>query len=211
MTMSKPDPKRSLDGTLTRWNVPTQQAEDADAFAENVARAIRRLASLSAERRVVGWRRWGWSLAIGCAVVALLAFVLLPTRPPGEITVDDQPPVVPATDVFAIWQGVKQLFPGRLAVLELQNGETSLAVSEFAIATDAAPVLVRLCRAGECRSFVTVSGQEITAFGERFEVFEEADGGIIVASDRVAWSNHALADISGEVSIDARVLEARQL
>lgn len=211
MSMSKPDPKRSLDGTLARWKLPPQPAEEADAFAENVARAIRRPASPSAERRVVGWPLWGWSLAMGCAVVALMTFVLLPTRPPGEVSVDDQPPVVPATDAFAIWQGVKQLFPGRLAVLELQNGETSLAVSEFASAADAAPLLVRLCRAGECRSFVTVSGQEISAFGVRFEVIEGADGGIIVASDRVAWSSHALPDISGEISINARMLEARQL
>lgn len=209
--MSKPDPKRSLDEWLACWTVPTQRGDDADGFTEKVARAIRHSRRPAAEPHPAGRRFWSWSLASGLAVAVIVALVFWPTRPPGDLSVLDRHPAAPATDAFALWQGVKQLFPGRLAALELQNGKTSLAVSDSLIAPEAAPVFVRFCRASECRSFVTVSGQQIAAFGTRFEVIEEADGGVIVLSDQLAWSSRMSGNVVGEIAVDAHVLEARRL
>lgn len=185
-------------------------AEERDEFAHRTIRVIRQRTRADSVRAKRSLRQtWGWVVLGGCSagIALFLTVVALMTRPE-EASPQVQAPSV--AEALTLWRGVKQLFPENLAAIEIRNGDTALALSDGPL-PNAPPLLVRLCLRGTCRTFLTVSGQSINAFGLEFEVIEDANGGVILLSEHSAWTRAGAAGVLADIAIDARPLETRQL
>lgn len=209
--MSKHDSHRPLDDQLLRWKLPPLSAEERDRFARQTIRAIRERTSASLDRSPRSlWPTWRWMVLGGCSTgLALLLVVIALRTPPRATSAPAQASTV--AEALTLWRGVKQLFPENLAAIEIQNGDTTLALSDGPLPVNAPPLLVRLCLRGTCQTFLTISGQSINAFGREFEVIEDADGGVILLSEHSAWTSAGASGDFADFDIDARLLETRQL
>jgi hypothetical protein len=209
--MSKHDSHRPLDEKLLRWKLPPLSAEERARFARQTVRAIRERTgtSLGHSQRSV-WLTWRWMVMGGCSAgIALLLAIIALKTPPGKSSAPAQASTV--AEALTLWRGVKLLFPENLAAIEIQNGDTTLALSDGPLPVNAPPLLVRLCLHGTCRTFLTISGQSIYAFGREFEVIEDADGGVILVSEHSAWTRAGASGELADLAIDARLLETHQL
>lgn len=141
--------------------------------------------------------------------IAVLLTIFALKSPPQESAAKS--PALTTAEALTLWRGVKQLFPENLAAIEIQNGDSTLALSNEPLAGNAPPLLVRLCWRGTCRTFLTVSGQSINAFGLEFEVIEDAEGGVILLSEHSAWTRAEASEDLADLAVDARLLETHQL
>jgi hypothetical protein len=209
--MSKRSFKDPLDDQLLRWKLPPVSAGERDRFAQQTIQAIRERTGASLDRSPRSpWPTWRWMVLGGCSAgIALLLAVIALKTPPGESSAPAQASTV--AEALILWRGVKQLFPENLAAIEIQNGDTTLALSDGPLPANAPPLLIRLCLRGTCRTFLTLSGQSINAFGREFEVIEDADGGVILLSEHSAWTSAGASGDFADFDIDARLLETRQL
>lgn len=209
--MSKHKSNQPLDEQLLRWKLPPLSAEERDRFARQTIRAVRERTGPDLARSPRSpWPTWRWMVMGGCSAgIALLLAVIALKTPPKESSAPAQASSV--AEALTLWRGVKQLFPENLAAIEIQNGDTTLALSDEPLPANAPPLLVRLCRSGTCRTFLTVSGQSIYAFGLKFEVIEDADGGVILLSEHSAWTRAGASGDFADLAIDARLLETHQL
>lgn len=209
--MSKHNSHRSLDDQLLRWQLPPLSVEERNQFAHRTVLAIRRRLRTDSDHDPRSlWQLGRWWAAGACAVgIAMLLTVFALKPPPRESAA--QSPALTTAEALSLWRGVKQLFPENLAAIEIRNGDSTLALSNGPLAGNAPPVLVRLCWRGTCRTFLTVSGQSINAFGLKFEVIEDAEGGVIVLSEHSAWTRAEAAVDLADFAIDARLLVAHQL
>jgi hypothetical protein len=206
-----PQPNHPIDDKLLCWKVPAQSQKDAADFVAQIMCEVRRCEPPARRTQFSGSTAWRWTLAGGLATVIVMAFALLSGRMP-RLSEQASRLDAPATsDLLVLWEETRQLFPERLAVIEMDNGDTRIALSETPLGLDVPAVFIRLCRPGECRSFITLSGQIIAAFGERFEVIEAANGGIILLSDQKAWSSTTQTGASDGLAIEARLLGSHLL
>lgn len=88
-----------------------------------------------------------------------------------------------------IYQEVAALFPDRVQTVLLNGRGSQLVLASDAHPPASAPLLVQICHAGDCRRFITFSGQRVALNGETFEVLSDAEGNVLVVGERLAWSS----------------------
>mgnify|MGYP007062750315 CR=1 FL=1 len=105
-----------------------------------------------------------------------------------------------------IYQEVATLFPDRLQAVLLDGRGVQLVLATDAQPPGSAPLLVQICHAGKCRSFITFSGQRVALNGESFEVLSDARGNVLVVGDRLAWTSGEPRTVAAGYRIRASAL-----
>jgi hypothetical protein len=120
-----------------------------------------------------------------------------------------QAQAAPAPDALAdasVVQKTLALFPHEVrAIVEDERG-LNLDLSENADVPASPPVYIHICDGKHCASFVTFSGQEIQAAGQKVMVLADARGGIILAGEGFVWSNSERPDAVNHLKIEAKNL-----
>ena len=98
------------------------------------------------------------------------------------------------------------LFPNRVRAIVQDEHGLNLILSENDDVPASAPIYVRICDGKQCSSFVTFSGQEIQAGGQKVTVLADARGGIILTGNQFVWSNTERNHASNSLKIEANNL-----
>ena len=108
-----------------------------------------------------------------------------------------------------IYREVAALFPDRLQAIVLDERGAQLVLAPDARPPASAPLLVQICHAGRCHSFITFSGRQVALDGRSFEVLADAQGHVLVVGDQLAWSSAEPSRAAGGYRIRAATLEGR--
>jgi hypothetical protein len=117
-------------------------------------------------------------------------------------------------DTYALLQNGKMLrevltlFPNRVRAIVQDEHGVQLVLSDQADVPTSPPIYVHICDGRQCSSLVTFSGQELEIAGQRVTILSDAQGGVIVAGLRFAWSSDRPGGASGGLKIEARNLNS---
>ncbi len=120
-------------------------------------------------------------------------------------------------DAYALLQNGKMLqevltlFPNRVRAITQDEHGVQLVLADQADVPVSTPIYVHICNGKQCSSLVTFSGQELEIAGQKVTVLLNAEGGVIVAGPRFAWSSDQPARVSGGLKIEARRLSSINL
>jgi hypothetical protein len=118
------------------------------------------------------------------------------------------------SDPYALLQNGKMLrevltlFPNRVRAIVQDEHGVQLVLSDQADVPTSTPIYVHICDGRQCSSLVTFSGQELEIAGQKVTVLSDAQGGVIVAGPRFAWSSDRPGGASGGLKIEARSLNS---
>jgi hypothetical protein len=103
---------------------------------------------------------------------------------------------------------VLTLFPNRVRAIVQDEHGVQLVLSDQADVPASTPIYVHICDGKQCSSLVTFSGQELEIAGQKVTILSDAQGGVIVAGTRFAWSSDRPVGASGGLKIEARSLSS---
>ena len=106
---------------------------------------------------------------------------------------------------------VLTLFPNRVRAIVQDEHGTQLVLADQPDIPASTPIYVHICDGKQCSSLVTFSGQELEIAGQKVTVLLDAQGGVIVAGSRVAWSSDHPVSTSNGLKIEARSLNSINL
>lgn len=137
------------------------------------------------------------SVGAGLALLTAGLWLGLSVRAPHRFSLDE------IAGYTLTWRELTALFPRQLRGVTFDATGSRLELSEHADLPEVPPLLVRVCAAGGCQSFVTFSGQQISAAGQRYEVLSDARGGVLLVGSDAVWSS---AEPNGRFSIAVQSL-----
>ena len=143
---------------------------------------------------------WGGGIAFACLVIG---FAIGHWR--GRVE---------KSDPYALLQNGKMLrevltlFPNRVRAIVQDEHGVQLVLSDQADVPVSTPIYVHICDGKQCSSLVTFSGQELENAGQKVTILSDAQGGVIVAGPRFAWSSDQPDGASGGLKIEARSLNS---
>jgi hypothetical protein len=178
---------RELEALLRNAPPPVWPQSHWETFPGRVGRRLQRSgteAEASTKPRVATVFRFAWA-GLVAAFCVVLGLWLAPWR--GREGRDPLPMVESARLV----EELTALFPDQLRALIIQRQEFRIVLSEGAAVSDAEPVLVRLCRNGDCVILVTFSGQQIEVENLKFEVLADGTGEVLLVGADFVWSRRA--------------------
>jgi len=199
---------RELDEVLKRRRIPEPSAEEWEEFPRSVTREIRRREGVSSTRAadVAGTSSW-WSRPIiaiaGVAMITVVCALLLGNRQTSANATGG------LAEAEKYYREIAPLFPQQVRAIVFEKQETRLVLAERADVPTSAPIYLKICGAGECRRFVTFSGQQVRVNGHDLDVLTDAKGGVIVAGPDLVWRSEQRGGRLGEYRIEAERLEAR--
>ena len=142
--------------------------------------------------------RWCVGLAAACLTVALIGLLH---------------PFSPSTDTRAkanaeskLYREVAALFPNQVRAIVMDERGVRLDLADKPDVPASSPLLVNVCRAQQCRAFITFSGQQIHVNGESWDVLADGKGGVFVVGNRSIWSSEEPTQRAGAYRIDAQPL-----
>jgi hypothetical protein len=187
--------KFDLNAMLKAAKAPEGSQEYWDDTSYAVLAQLRRLAPASPRGRRPWFPRLAWGLAVtvACVVMALAVGYW-----PGE---------KPANDDLQNAKLIREtlaMFPNQVRAMVKDERGINLILSDDGDVPVSSPLYVRICDGKHCESFVTFSGQEIEAAGQKITVLSEASGGIILTGNQFVWSsaeqNHAGSNLKIEAN-----------
>lgn len=171
-----------LNELLRTARVPERTPEYWEEFPRTVVRQIDRPVPSTPESATRGHLcAWGLGLATACLVLGFFAGFGR-GQAAGFSTAE-------LAESQKIYQEVATLFPDRLQTVLLDGRGSQLVLAADAQPHSSAPLLVQICHAGVCSSFITFSGQRVQLNGEAFEVLSDAMGNVLVVGERLAWTS----------------------
>ncbi len=185
---------RELDDLLRRVPVPERTPDYWADFPDQVRRAaarpephVRPAAHVDA-----GLLVWRW-LAAGTALAAVAAGLWLGLRPsaPHPFSADE------LAGYARTWREVVALFPQQVRGVTFDAAGPHLSLADRPDLPPAPPLLVRICAAHGCESFLTFSGQQITSGGQSYEVLTDAHGTVLLVGRDSVWSSAERSGPSG--------------
>lgn len=190
-----------LNDLLRQARVPERSEDYWREFSDRVMRRLRTKARELPSRRRPWTLAWGLGLAAACLV---LGFALGLRK--GK---DSVPPTSQFAEQQKLFCEVASLFPNRLQAIVIEGSQVRLVLSETADVPASPPLVVEICRAGRCRTFITFSGQQVRVNGDAYDVLYSAEGKIIVAGRNQVWiGSQAMGGADG-VKVQARLLEGK--
>lgn len=168
-----------LDALLKSVPPPARDNEYWQTFPE----VVRRELPAQTRRPMAVMRpQWGWT--IGFASACLATALLLAWKFGGA-------GVQREAQLRVLGQSYREaaaLFPQQLQAVVLESGQFHLQLAEQPMGASAPPLFVRICKAKQCATAITFSGQEIDLLGRKFEVLADGRGGVILLSQGVVWT-----------------------
>ena len=173
-----------LNELLRAAPVPARPPEYWEEFPQIITRQLRPRAASGAAVPTASVRHawaWGLGLATACLVFGFF-FGFRRGHAVGFSTAE-------VAQSQKIYLELAALFPGRVQTVQLDGRGSQLVLATDAHPPASAPLLVQICHAGECRRFITFSGQRVTLDGETFEVLTDTQGHVLVVGERLAWTS----------------------
>lgn len=187
-----------LESILKKARLPEIPGESLEMFPRRiVARLKRQDATARAARKFSPRLAWAFGLA-ACIVIAL---ALGHWRKPVEPAAANDS----LTDAKLIRETLA-LFPNRVRVIVQDERGLNLVLSDNDDVPTSPPLYVRICDGKHCSSFVTFSGQEIQAAGQKVTVLADAHGGIILMGNQFVWSDAERNNAGNHLKIEAKNL-----
>ena len=191
-----------LEKKLKAAQVPARDEDYWESFPRLVSAKLR---TTTAERPAIErhWLprlAWGGGIAFACLVIG---FAIGHWR--GRMEKNDPYALLQNGKIL---REVLTLFPNRVRAIVQDERGVQLVLSDQADVPASTPIYVRICDGRQCSSLVTFSGQELEIAGQKVTVLSDAQGGVIVAGTRFAWSSDRPAGASGGLKIEARNLNS---
>jgi len=83
---------------------------------------------------------------------------------------------------------IESLFPNQLKAIVFDRQGPHLLLAEESNLPKSAALYVKICSKGDCRSFVTFSGQRIRFGSDTFDVLVDRRGDVLLAGEKMVWS-----------------------
>jgi hypothetical protein len=100
---------------------------------------------------------------------------------------------------------IEPLFPNQLKAIVFDSQGPHLLLAEGPDLPKSAALYVKICLKGDCRSFVTFSGQRIRFGSDTFDVLVDRRGDVLLAGEKMVWSADSSAGQT-DYRIEARPL-----
>ena len=189
-----------LDSILKKMRLPEIPGESLEMFPRRiVARLKRNDVPNHAARKFSPQLAWAFGL-MACIVIA---FAIGHWRKPME------PAAIAANDSLVDIKLIREtlaLFPNQVrAIVEDEHG-MNLVLSDNNDVPASPPLYIRICDGQHCSSFVTFSGQEIQAAGQKITVLSDTHGGIILTGNQFVWSDTERTYAGDHLKIEAKNL-----
>lgn len=209
--------KSELDSILRKARTPERTEEFWESLPQQIASRLNRARteswsssfSLSGRGAAAGitlkcelkrrFPRLAWGFA--AAICILAAFAIGHWRGAAETKA--------STDVLANAKVVREtlaMFPNQVRAIVQDKRGLNLVLSDSDNVPTSTPIYVRVCDGKQCASVVTFSGQDIQIAGQKMTVLSDAQGAVIVAGARFAWSSDRPGDAGGGLKIEAKRL-----
>lgn len=189
-----------LEKKLKAAQVPARDEDYWESFPRLVSAKLRTTPAgrPMVERHWLPRLAWGGGIAFACLVIGFAA--------------GHWRSRVEKSDPYALLQNGKMLrevltlFPNRVRAIVQDEHGVQLVLSDQADVPASTPIYVHICDGKQCSSLVTFSGQELEIAGQKVTILSDAQGGVIVAGTRFAWSSDRPGGASGGLKIEARSL-----
>ena len=192
--------KPQLESVLKKARLPEISDESLEIFPRRIVARLKRN-----EPPVHPTRHFAFNLAwaFGLAACVVIAFGI------GHWTGREQAGTTSAPDTLASVKLIHEtmaMFPNRVrAIVDDEHG-LNLVLSKDNDVPASPPIYIRISDGRHSFSFVTFSGQEIQAGGQKLTVLSDAQGGIILAGEQFLWSNTGQLAIQNNLKISAKNL-----
>jgi hypothetical protein len=189
--------KFNLNSMLKAAKTPEGSEKYWDELPRAVLAQLRRPATASSSSRPNWTPRLAWGFVV---FAACLAMVLSVRHWHGE---NLSPDALQSTKLI---RETLAMFPNRVRAIVQDEHGLNLVLSENEDVPASTPIYVRICDGKQCSSFVTFSGQEIQAAGQKVTVLADARGGIILTGSQFVWSNTERSHAGNRLKIEAENL-----
>jgi hypothetical protein len=187
-----------LDSILKKARLPEIPGESLEMFPRRiVARLKRNDVPNHAARKFSPQLAWAFGL-MACIVIA---FAIGHWRKPMEPAAANDS----LTDTKLIRETLA-MFPNRVRAIVQDERGVNLVLSDNDDVPASPPLYVRICDGKHCASFVTFSGQEIQAAGQKITVLSDTHGGIILTGNQFVWSDTERTYAGDHLKIEAKNL-----
>jgi hypothetical protein len=191
-----------LEKKLKAARVPARDEDYWESFPRLVSAKLRTTPARrpEVERHWLPRLAWGGGIAFACLVIG--------------VAIGHWSGRVEKNDPYALLQNGKMLrevltmFPNRVRAIVQDVRGVQLVLSDQADVPASTPIYVHICDGKQCSSLVTFSGQELEIAGQKVTILSDAQGGVIVAGARFAWSSDRPAGATGGLRIEARTLNS---
>jgi hypothetical protein len=199
---------KELDRLLKFASPPKWSDAHWETFPERITAALRWGSKSIPQRAGIISREnlrplsWGFALTAVCGVIALAIGLWCIRVSKSQQTLD--------SDNIASAKLIREMlamFPNRVRTIVSDEHGLNVELSDHEDIPVSPPLYVHICDGRQCSSFVTFSGQEIQAAGERITVLSDGQGGVILTSDQFVWSNEDHIHGANRLSIEARNLD----
>jgi hypothetical protein len=169
------DADKNLDDLLKTVRVP----ERSPGYWENFPKRVTtRLADGTRPAAIVmRLRTWMWRTAGAVAGLALGVGMWLMAHRPAQ------------PNYAKIYHEIEAMFPNQVQAIVVDQHGVRVDLADKPDVPSSPPLLVNVCKARQCRAFITFSGQQIRVNGERLDVLTDGKGEVFVVGKRSVWSS----------------------
>lgn len=185
----------NLDELLKSASVP----EHSEGYWQSFPRRVTDHLTKGTSADIVLPSRAPWFLGLGLAALCLVVGVIC-TR-----TWIKNRPVRPE-NLVRLYREVTTVFPNRVRAIVIDDDGVSLDLSEKGDVPNSPPLRVQVCQSRQCRTYITFSGQQIRVGADRFDVFSDGLGHVLVVGRTLVWTSEKPTLQTGDYHIDAEKL-----
>jgi hypothetical protein len=196
--------KRELDDLLKKAAVPARPDDYWESFPGQVTRELRRREGQPLVDQRISWKLPTLAWVTGLTACIALAFTFGFWKGRGAGAEEER--IASARKYF---KEIEAMFPNQVRAIVLEKSGPRLVLSETANVPQSAPLYVKICRANNCQSFITFSGQQIDVNGEIYDVLIDGAGQVILTGKSMLWSSKDAAPKRASERIEARALDLK--
>lgn len=186
---------QQFDDLLKSARVPERSAGYWENFPKRVSAQLSAGAQPTAAISPGLIRLWLWGLAAVCGAL-VLCFGLWMKRP-----------IATAQPNYAkLYHEIESMFPNQVRAIVVEHGGIKLDLSDQPNVPSSSPLRVDVCYEQQCRTYITLSGQQILVGGERCEVLSDGQGHVLVAGRDMVWTSEEPSQHAGGYHIEGQLL-----